>query len=121
MGAIIPGRANPAAAVAYSRTPFVGQDALPVIQMLNEVLQRRTGLSDAAKGLDPKALQSSTMIGVDAIISGAQERIELVARVLASWFAESVSGSLQNLQEIQSHPPFFASLSPFQRLVKATH
>jgi hypothetical protein len=51
--------------------------------MMDMILQRRTGLSDAAKGLDPKALQSSTMIGVDAIISGAQERIELIARVLA--------------------------------------
>jgi hypothetical protein len=55
---------------------------MPVIDMLNETLQRRTGLSDAAKGLDPKALQSSTMIGVEAVINGAQERTELVARVL---------------------------------------
>ena len=47
------------------------------------MLQRRTGLSDAAKGLDPKALQSSTMIGVEAVINGQQERTELVARVLA--------------------------------------
>ena len=83
LGAIIRTRGDPNTAVAYTATPFVGQEALPVIQLLNEVLQRRTGLSDAAKGLDPKALQSSTMIGVDAIISGAQERIELVARVLA--------------------------------------
>ena len=63
--------------------PFLGQQMMPVIELLNDVLQRRTGLSDAAKGLDPKALQSSTMIGVEAIINGAQERIELVARVLA--------------------------------------
>lgn len=83
LGAIIRTRGDPNAAVAYTQTPFVGQQALPIIELLNEVLQRRTGLSDAAKGLDPKALQSSTMIGVDAIISGAQERIELIARVLA--------------------------------------
>jgi len=51
--------------------------------MLDEALARRTGLSDAARGLDPKALQSSTLIGVEAVINGAQERIELVARVLA--------------------------------------
>jgi len=83
LGAIIRTRGDPNAAVSYTSTPFVGQQALPIIQLLNDVIQRRTGLSDAAKGLDPKALQSSTQIGVDAIITGAQERIELIARVLA--------------------------------------
>ena len=83
LGAVIRTRGDPNAAVAFSATPFVGQQAMPVIDLLNNVLQRRTGLSDAAKGLDPKALQSSTMIGVEAIINGQQERTELVARVLA--------------------------------------
>ena len=82
LGAVIRTRGNPAESVLFTNTPFLGQQALPVLQMLNEILQRRTGLSDAAKGLDPKALQSSTMIGVEAVINGAQERIELVARVL---------------------------------------
>jgi hypothetical protein len=83
LGAIIRTRGDPSAAVSFAVTPFAGQQAVPVLEMMDQVLQRRTGLSDAAKGLDPKALQSSTMIGVDAIISGAQERIELIARVLA--------------------------------------
>lgn len=83
LGAVIRTRGDPNAAIAYTLTPFAGQAAVPVIQMINDTLQRRTGLTDAAKGLDPKALQSSTMIGVDAIISGAAERIELIARCLA--------------------------------------
>ena len=82
LGAVIRSRGTPGDTVLFTNTPFLGQQAIPVVQMLNEVLQRRTGLSDAAKGLDPKALQSSTMIGVEAVINGAQERIELVARVL---------------------------------------
>lgn len=83
LGAVIRTRGDPNNAVAFSATPFVGQQAMPVIELINDVFQRRTGLSEAAKGLDPKALQSSTMIGVEAIINGAQERTELVARVLA--------------------------------------
>ena len=82
LGAVIRTRGDPGNSVMFANTPFLGQQALPVVEMLNEVLQRRTGLSDAAKGLDPKALQSSTMIGVEAVINGAQERTELVARVL---------------------------------------
>ena len=83
LGAVIRTRGDPGNAVQFATTPFVGQAALPILQYLDEVQQRRTGLSDAARGLDPKALQSSTMIGVEAVINGQQERTELVARVLA--------------------------------------
>jgi hypothetical protein len=82
LGAVIRTRGDPSSSVMYANVPFLGQQAMPVVDMLNDVLQRRTGLSDAAKGLDPKALQSSTQIGVEAVINGAQERTELVARVL---------------------------------------
>lgn len=83
VGAVIRTRGDPRAAVQFATIPFAGQQVLPILQLLNETLTRRTGLSDAAKGLDPKALQSSTQIGVEAIINGQQERIELIARVLA--------------------------------------
>ena len=94
LGAVIRVRGDPSAAVMYTSTPFLGKDMAPVVELLNDVLQRRTGLSDAAKGLDPKALQSSTMIGVEAIINGAQERTELVARSLGR---NGLQGSLQRL------------------------
>jgi hypothetical protein len=96
LGAVIRTRGDPNAAVSFAKTPFVGGDAMPVIELLNDVLQRRTGLSDAAKGLDPKALQSSTMIGVEAIINGQQERIELVARVLAETGFKDLFAGLYN-------------------------
>lgn len=83
LGAVIRTRGDPNTAVAFATTPFAGQQAMPVLEMLNDVLARRTGLSDAAKGLDPKQLQSSTQIGVEAIINAQQERVELIARVLA--------------------------------------
>ena len=96
IGAIIRTRGDPKDSVLFTQTPFFGQQMLPAVQMLNEVLQRRTGLSDAAKGLDPKALQSSTMIGVEAVINGAQERIELVARVLAETGFKDLFSGLYN-------------------------
>jgi hypothetical protein len=102
LGAVIRTRGNPAETVMFTNTPFLGQAALPVLQMLNETLQRRTGLSDAAKGLDPKALQSSTMIGVEAVINGAQERVELVARVLCETGFKDLFTGLYN--EICENP-----------------
>jgi hypothetical protein len=121
LGAIIRTRGDPNTAVAYTATPFVGQQALPVIQLLNEVLQRRTGLSDAAKGLDPKALQSSTMIGVDAIISGAQERIELVARVLAeTGYKELFQGLFNEICENPNPPRILRVNGSYQQFDPST-
>ena len=100
LGAVIRVRGDPSAAVMYTSTPFLGQQMAPVLEMLDAVLQRRTGLSDAAKGLDPKALQSSTMIGVEAVINGQQERTELVARVLAeTGFKDLFSGLFNEVCE----------------------
>jgi hypothetical protein len=102
LGAVIRTRGDPSASVMFTNTPFLGQAAMPVVEMLNDQLQRRTGLSDAAKGLDPKALQSSTMIGVEAVINGAQERIELVARVLCETGFKDLFAGLYN--EICENP-----------------
>jgi hypothetical protein len=100
IGAVIRTRGDPRAAVSFVQIPFAGQQAMPVLEMLNDQLQRRTGLSDAAKGLDPKALQSSTQIGVEAVINGQQERIELIARVLAeTGFRDLFTGLYNEISE----------------------
>ena len=101
-GAVIRVRGNPGDAISYVTTPFAGQQAIPILDLMNDVLQRRTGMSDAAKGLDPKQLQSSTQIGVEAIINGQQERTELIARVLAETGFKDLFEGLYN--EIAESP-----------------
>ena len=86
LGAVIRTRGDPSAAVQFRLHPLRRPEAaLPVLEYLDSVQQRAApGLvSTRRAGLDPKALQSSTMIGVEAVINGQQERTELVARVLA--------------------------------------
>ena len=102
LGAVVRTRGDPSQAVMYTQTPFVGQAALPIVELMNDMLSRRTGLTDAAKGLDPKAIQSSTQIGVEAVINGAQERVELVARVLAETGFKDLFVGLVN--EIAENP-----------------
>jgi hypothetical protein len=102
LGAVIRTRGDPTQAVMYTQTPFIGQAAMPVLELLNDQLARRTGLTDAAKGLDPKAIQSSTQIGVEAVINGAQERVELVARVLCETGFKDLFAGLYN--EICENP-----------------
>ena len=105
LGAVIRTRGDPSQAVMYTQTPFVGQAALPILELINDQLARRTGLTDAAKGLDPKAIQSSTQIGVEAVINGAQERVELVARVLCeTGFRDLFTGLYNEICE-NPNPP----------------
>ena len=100
LGAVIRSRGDPSSTVMPLSVPFLGQQVMPVIDTLNDSLSRRTGLSDAAKGLDPKAIQSSTQIGVEAVINGAQERVELVARVLCeTGFKDLFSGLFNEVCE----------------------
>lgn len=83
LGAPIRTRSAPANALQIIDHPFVGQNALPVLEKLAEVLKNRVGVSDASSGLDPGALQSTTAMAVAATQSKAQESLEKIARVFA--------------------------------------
>lgn len=80
-GAII--RARAPGMVQPLAEPFVGQSAMPLIAYMDDVRAQRTGISAASQGLDPDVLQSTTASAVNATVQGAQERIELVARLFA--------------------------------------
>ena len=81
MGAIVRQRA--AGQVQPLTTPFVGQQAFPVLQYMDEIKEARTGISKASMGLDAGALQSSTATAVAATVSASQQHIEMIARVFA--------------------------------------
>jgi len=83
IGAAIRTKGDPATTVQSLTHLFVGQPVFQMFEVMETLRQQRTGINDASKGLDPKALQSTATSGVDTIISGAQERIELCARILA--------------------------------------
>ena len=80
-GAII--RARQPGMVQPLAEPFVGQAAMGLIQYMDEVRAQRTGITQASQGLDPDVLQSTTKAAVTATVQGAQERIELIARLFA--------------------------------------
>lgn len=63
--------------------PYVGKEAAPMLAYLDELRENRTGISRAAAGLDPDALQSSTASAVNATVSQAQQHIEMIARIFS--------------------------------------
>ena len=83
-----PGMAQPLA------QPFIGPQALGVMQYLDEVRTQRTGITRASTGLDDKVLQSTTRTAVDNTIERAQERVEMIARTLAETLVRDTFGGV---------------------------
>lgn len=104
IGGVIRTRRRPAEVLQEFSHRFVGADALPMLQMLDEVKENRTGISKAAAGLDADALQSATKAAVAATLSAAQQHIEMIARVFAELGLKPVFKGLLRL--IVKHQDF---------------
>jgi hypothetical protein len=102
IGAPIRTTTDPAAAVMSITHQFVGQPVFQMFEVMEQLRQSRTGISDASKGVDPRALQSTNVTGIDAIVQGAQERIELCARILAETGMKQLFQGL--LREVVNNP-----------------
>jgi hypothetical protein len=61
----------------------VADAAFPLLSYMDNVREMRTGMSKASMGLDADALQSSTAAAVNATVSAAQAKVEMIARVFA--------------------------------------
>lgn len=84
-------------------TPFTGKEMLPVLSFMQEVIERRTGRNKGAAGLDADALQSTGKGAVDAVLSGSQEQIEMLARVFAEGTLKPLMKGLGRL--LSTHQP----------------
>jgi hypothetical protein len=102
IGAPIRTMGDPNSAVMSINHNFVGEPVFKMFGIMEQLRQSRTGISDASKGVDPRALQSTNVTGIDAIVQGAQERIELCARILAETGMKQLFKGL--LREIVNNP-----------------
>jgi len=75
--------------------PFLGKDAFPMIQYLDAMKESRTGQTAASQGLDPDVLQSTTRVAVTATIRGAEQHLEMMARLFADGFKRMFKGVLK--------------------------
>ena len=85
--------------------PFVGQQAFPMLDYLDDIKQNRTGISKAAAGLDADALQSTTKAAVSATVNAAHQHIEIIARIFAeTGLRRLFTGILKLVVEHQDRP-----------------
>jgi hypothetical protein len=73
---------NPAGIVPLTVQSSAGQ-SFPMLQYLDEVSSKRTGVSDLNQGLDANVLQNVSATAVATMTAQSQGKLELIARVFA--------------------------------------
>lgn len=97
-----PIRERIAGAVRILETPFIGKELIPIMQMMQETIERRTGRNKGAAGLDMDALQSTGKEAVGAVLTGSQEQLEVIARVFCETaFKPMMKGLAKTLADHQ--------------------
>ena len=95
---------SPTALVPLAVASTFGQ-AMPMLQYLDEVQTKRTGISDAQQGLDPDVLSNVTAAAVAAMMKANSGKMELIARVFAETGVKSLfKGILHLLGKYQDKP-----------------
>ena len=83
----------------------VASQAFPMLQYLDSVQSKRTGVSDASQGLDPSILQNVTAAAVASMQQAGAGKIELMARIFAETGVKSLfKGILHLLCKYQDKP-----------------
>lgn len=85
----------PSQAVMVEHFEWKGQDALAMLQYLDQVKTDRIGPTPAT--LDPDALQSTPQLGVKAVVQAASEQVELIARNFAATGMKQLARGLLRL------------------------
>ena len=71
--------------------------AFPMLEYLDSVQAKRTGVSDAQQGLSPDILQNATATAVATMSNAANAKLELIARIFAETGVKSLFQSIFRL------------------------
>lgn len=95
---------NPNAIVPINVAPVANQ-AFPMLEYLDGIQSKRTGISDMQQGLNPDILQNVTAAAIAATQSASSGKIELIARIFAETGVKSLfQGILHLVTKYQDKP-----------------
>lgn len=83
IGNVIRVQGDPNLAVANTTVAFVAKEALTGLDYMDQIIERRTGVSRSTMALDMEALQNQSATAVNAQQTAAYSKIELIARNFA--------------------------------------
>jgi len=78
-------------------TPPTMSQTLPVLQFMQEVSEKRTGITKFSQGLDADALQSTTKVAASAAVSASDARIEMMARNIGETGVKSLFNTIMKV------------------------
>jgi len=87
---------DPGAVVPLPVQPVANQ-AFPMLEYLDSVQAKRTGISEASQGLDPNILQNVTATAVAAFQNASSGKLELIARIFAETGIKSLFKGILHL------------------------
>ena len=73
---------SPGAVQALTVPPTAAQ-SFPMLDYMDQVLQKRSGVTQTSQGLDPNILQNTTATAIAAMQQAGSGRMEMIARVFA--------------------------------------
>ena len=110
-------RQSRADALGMEPTPFNGQAMLPVLSYVDDMAEKRTGVSKQQQGLDSNALRTDrTAAEVMMTANAAKQRVKLIARIFAETLVKPVfQGILKLLTAGEMEPLAFRLRGEFVR------
>lgn len=74
---------NNVAGILSHNVEYVADKNIPILTLLDEVAERRTGISKVTQGLDPQALSESTQFVGASIMNASQKKLKNILRIFA--------------------------------------
>ena len=107
---------QPNAVVPFNIQPVANQ-AFPMLEYLDNIQSKRTGVNDMAQGLDPNILQNVTAAAIAASTKASSGKLELIARVFAeTGVKELFKGILHLANKYQDKAVTFALRGKYVQL-----
>jgi hypothetical protein len=98
-------RMKSANALQPLQVPSVFGQAMPMLEYLDNVQAKRTGVNDAQQGLDPDVLSNVTAAAVAAMMKSNSGKLEMIARIFAETGVKSLfKGILHLMTKYQEKP-----------------
>ena len=70
-------------AVTPLTVPAIAAQSFPMLDYLDNILEKRSGVTNASAGLDPNVLQNTTAAAIAMMQNAGASRIEMIARIFA--------------------------------------
>ena len=90
-------RVKSAGAVQAIEVPAVTGQAFPMLEYMDAVQAKRTGVSDAQQGLDPDVLNNVSATAIAAMMKSNSGKLELIARIFAETGVKSLFRGILHL------------------------